>query len=104
MTIEKERKSAYYVIICDTCGEETEVNKYSNETTCYACRTKKAIEKAKKNLSFLIGARIVNIEPCDNGCCTNIGEIDSIKVETNTGKRITFSVGDWNEYYIEWNE
>ena len=104
MIIEKERKSVYYVTICDTCGKEIEVNKDSDKTTCYDCITKKAMANAKISLSFLLGAKIINVEPCDNGCCTKAEELDKVEVETNTGKRITFTVGGWNEHYIEWSE
>ena len=104
MIIEKEGKFIYYVIICDVCGNEIEVNKDSDATTCYTCRTKKARKEAKKKLSFLIGAKIINVEPCDNGCCTDTEELDKVEVETNIGKRITFSIGGYNERYISWDE
>lgn len=104
MTIKKCRKSVYYVTKCNICGKEIEVDKDDINITCYDCITKIAVEKAEKKLSFLIGAKIINVVVCENGSYTDDTEIDSICVETDTGIKIVFQAGGWEEHYIEWSD
>ena len=104
MGLKKERKKTYYVSTCEICGKEFEVSKDSIEKTCYACKTDKAIKKAKEDLSSFIDAKIKNMEPEHFGHCTSSDMINSIEIETIEGKHIILTAGGYDERYIEWRE
>ena len=104
MGLKKKRIKTYYVHVCEICEKEFEVSKDSTEKICYACKTDKAIKKAKEDLSFFIDAKIKNIEPEHFGHCTSSDMINSIEIETVEGKHIILTVGGWDEQYIEWRE
>lgn len=95
------RTKTIYVGVCLKCGAEYEVGKDSNDTICHSCLTKNAIAQAKENLSWLMGAKIIDIEPTHEGHMTSAEYISAITVKTDNGKTIVFEVGGYDgDVYI----
>jgi len=104
MTTEKRREIVEYVNVCTTCGKEFEViHEYSAQEICYSCKTKAATTLTKAELKRFIGAKIIGIEPVDNGACTSPREIMQIDVKLDDGMCARFTpCGEDGELYIDW--
>ncbi len=100
-----KKTETVYFQKCDTCEKEFEVPKDSQETTCYECRNKAAMEKSQKEADeILVGAVIVSVELKGYGTWTTSSELTSLKVKTKEGKLIELEADGWGEWYISWGE
>lgn len=105
MTLVRHKEVVEYFNICKTCGNKfLRHHKDSTQDTCDPCRIKRAHAHVKKQVAHLIGAKVINIEPVNQGTSTYSGELESIEVETAAGKRVLFSVGGRDGFYIKARE
>ena len=57
-------------------------------------------DKAKKELAFMVGATVIDVEPHDNSSY----ELSTIRIQTKDGKIIEFEAEGWEERYIGWEK
>ena len=99
-----KRSKTYYVLVCSACGKEVEVSKDSKATTCYACDSKAAYDRAVSNLAFLVGAEVIEVKPWSQGHLTDCWHLSSIRAKTSEGRILEFESGGWDEHYITWDD
>lgn len=96
----RERTVVYYTQTCIGCGNEIEFKKDTVENKCYDCKTLEAIERAKHDLSHLIGATVIAVEPVVNGHCTDAKSIKEIKLTLADGTDVVIEIGGWDDQYM----
>lgn len=104
MTEMRTREVVEYFNICKTCGKEFTVpDKGFSQKICYPCMGEAAVEKAKKAMKHLIGAKIVNIEPIQFGANAYTSQLSHIDVKLTNGQCVRFfRSGDEEHAYIDW--
>jgi len=102
--VKKERIA--FVLDCTSCGKEVEVREDIEDVTflCYDCRTAAAMQVAKRQLSILVGAEIISLEPRNRGHLTTTDELIYILVKSKEGRKYALTAGGRDEIYIEWEE
>lgn len=106
MTEMRTKEVVTYYNVCDTCGKEFTVSRGSfSQKTCYPCRGETAVEKVKKEMEHLIGAKITNIEPVQFGADAYVNQLKRIDVKLTNGKCVRFFRDSYeDEPYIDWEE
>lgn len=96
--VEKQMSRTIYVLPCKVCGRECEVSRTAVEIKCWECANLERAERALAEQAHLFNAFITDIVMSDTE------EFESVTVRTVDDRLFKFTVGGWEEHYIEVDE